>query len=189
MKTDTKGNQRQDDKNFQNTASGKQGQLKTASPTAHPFTENAEPDYADDLSTEEIGSGSDHQKPSDADPQKLKVRNSDVQDSDKDSNPYDSENLDNESDSGSKDITEKDIEEDLINNDPSEGFETDIDALQSDETQNSGFETIEPDHDNPVNKEFEIGELGNEELKEDERVRDETDNGAVHNYRPSQRKF
>ncbi|MBW1655921.1 hypothetical protein K6T82_03455 [Flavobacterium sp. 17A] len=189
MKTDTKENERQDDKNFQNTALGKQGQQKTASPDAHPFTENAEPDYADDLSTEEIGSSSDQQKPSDAEQQKLKVRNSDVQDSDKDSNPYDSENLDNESDSGSKDITEKDIEEDLINNDPSEGFETDIDAPQSDETQNGGFETIEPDHDNPVNKEFEIGELGNEELKEDERVRDETDNGAVHNYRPSQRKF
>lgn len=188
MKTDKKENERRNDKNFQNTASGKQGQQKNTSPAAHPFTENAEPDYKDDLKTEEIKS-SDYQKSSGAEQQKSKVRNSDPQNSEEDSNPYDSENLDNEPDSGSKDITEKDIEEDLINNDPSEGFETDIDAPQSAETQNGGFETIEPDHDNPVNKEFEIGELSNQELKEVERVRDEKANGAVHNYRPSQRKF
>lgn len=101
---------------------------------------------------------------------------------------YDSENLDNESDSKSKDITEQDIELDLINYDPSEGFETDITA-EGDKTESGTFETIEPDQDNPVNKEFEIGELGNEELKEDEITRDETGNGALRNNKPSQRKF
>lgn len=83
------------------------------------------------------------------------------QGSDPNSNPYDSENLDNESDSESKDITEKDIEEDLINNDPSEGFETDLDTPKSNEAESSPFETIQPDKDNPVHKEFEIGHLGN----------------------------
>lgn len=109
--------------------------------------------------------------------------------SDENSNPYDSENLDNESDSASKDITEKDIEEDLIENDPSEGFETDIDTPASDETESDKFQTIEPGQDNPVQKEFEIGGLGNEELKEDELTRDEKGGGALHNYKPSQRKF
>jgi hypothetical protein len=104
-------------------------------------------------------------------------------------NPYDSENLDQESDSQSKDITEKDIEEDLIENDPSEGFETDIDTQKSNKTESDAFETIEPDQDNPVKKEFEIGELGNEELKEDELTRDATDGGAPGSYKPSQRKF
>ncbi|WP_338839722.1 hypothetical protein [Flavobacterium ginsenosidimutans] len=54
MKTDTKENDRQDDENFQNTDSGKQGQQKTASPAAHLFTDNAQPDYQDDLSMQEI---------------------------------------------------------------------------------------------------------------------------------------
>lgn len=103
-------------------------------------------------------------------------------------NPYDSEDLDNESDSGSKDITEKDIEKDLIQNDPSEGFETDIDTQKSDEQQNDAFETIQPDDDNPVNREFEIGQLGNEELKEDELARDESD-GPARFHKPSERKF
>lgn len=115
--------------------------------------------------------------------------NTDPQNSDPDSNPYDSENLDNESDSESKDITEKDIEEDLIHNDPSEGFETDIDTHKSYEAESEPFETIEPDQDNPVNREFEIGELGNEELKKDELTRDETGHGASRNTKPSQRKF
>jgi len=159
MNADKKENYGQDDKNFQNADSGNKVQQKTSSPASHPFTDNAEPDYGNDLSTNEI------------------------------SNPYDSENLDNESDSESKDITEKDIEEDLINNDPSEGFETDIDTSGSDDPENGGFETIETDQDNPVNKEFEIGELGNEELKEDEITRDETGRGAHGNYKPSQRKF
>ena len=98
--------------------------------------------------------------------------NTHPQSSDKDSNRYDSENLDQESGSDSKDITEQDIEKDLIENDPSEGFETDLDTKK----------------DNPVNKEFEIGHLGNEELKEDELNRDESRHGGYNN-KPSQRKF
>ncbi|TDO97102.1 hypothetical protein [Flavobacterium sp. 245] len=109
--------------------------------------------------------------------------------SDENSNPYDSENLDHESGSASKDITEKDIEKDLIENDPSEGFETDIDTHKGDEEESASFQTIEPDQDNPVNREFEIGELGNEELKEDELTRDESRHGALYNNKPSQRKF
>jgi hypothetical protein len=105
------------------------------------------------------------------------------------SNPYDSENLDNESDTESKDITEKDIEEDLKNNDPSEGFETDIETPGNDAAQSDSFDTIERDQDNPVNREFEIGKLGNEELKEDERSRDKTSDDAVHFHKPSERKF
>ena len=58
----------------------------------------------------------------DRDLQNLQQKNTD-----QNSNPYDSENLDNESDSELKDITEQDIENDLKNNDPSEGFETEID--------------------------------------------------------------
>lgn len=111
------------------------------------------------------------------------------QDGDPKSNSYDSENLDNESGAESKDITEKDIEEDLKNNDPSEGFETQIDTSDSDDTENSSFETIEPDQDNPVKKEFEIGNLSNDKLKEDEQNRDEKVNGAVHFNKPSERKF
>lgn len=115
--------------------------------------------------------------------------NTDLKSTGPKSNPYDSENLDHESDSASKDITEKDIEEDLIENDPSEGFETDIDTPASNEAESDKFQTIEPGQDNPVQKEFEIGGLGNEELKEDELTRDETGDGALHNYKPSQRKF
>nr|WP_294924408.1 hypothetical protein [uncultured Flavobacterium sp.] len=105
------------------------------------------------------------------------------------SNPYDSENLDNESESDSKDITEKDIEENLLHNDPSEGFETEVDTHKSYETESDHFETIDPEKDNPVQKEFEIGELGNEELKDDELARDESRHGATRNTKPSQRKF
>lgn len=104
-------------------------------------------------------------------------------------NPYDSENLDNESDSDSKDITEHDIQEDLIENDSSEGLETDIDKPRSGNQDSDAFETIGSDQENPVNKEFEVGELGNEELKEDERTRNETHNGAVQFSKPSERKF
>jgi len=105
------------------------------------------------------------------------------------SNPNDSENLDNELGSESKDITEKDIKKNLIDNDPSKGFETDIDKSQSNEDENDTFEMTGSDKDNPVNKEFEIGQLGNEELKDDELKRDETDSDAVHFNKPSQRKF
>ena len=115
--------------------------------------------------------------------------NTDPHSSDPESNPYDSENLDHESGSASKDITEKDIEEDLIHNDPSEGFETDIDTPGSDKAESDPFKTIEPDQNNPVYKEFEVGELGNEELKEDEHARDESRHGATRNTKPSQRKF
>ena len=183
MNSDTPENYGQDDKNFQNADTGNKGQQKASSPKDHPFTENAEPDYGNDLSTEEISRESGHH-----DMQDSKIPNSEEQSIDPNGNPYDSENLDNESDSGSKDITEQDIEEDLINNDPSEGFETEIDASQSNEAEYDSFKTIEPDLDNPVNKEFEIGELGNEDLQEDERARDETGNAAYHN-KPSQRKF
>lgn len=112
----------------------------------------------------------------------------DEQNSDPNSNPYDSENLDHESGSESKDITEKDIEKDLIENDPSEGFETDMDTQKSNEAKSDSFETIEASQDNPVNREFEIGELGNEELKKDELTRDESRHGAYNN-KPSERKF
>jgi len=118
-----------------------------------------------------------------------KISNSDPKSTDLNSNPYDSENLDNESDSESKDITEQDIEEDLRENDPSEGFETEIDTQKSDEAESSSFKTIESDQDNPVNKEFEIGKIGNEELKEDELTRNETGSSTLHNNKPSQRKF
>jgi hypothetical protein len=158
MNSDTPENYGQDDKNFQNADTGKQGQQKTTS-TGHTFTENSEPDYGNDLSTDDIG------------------------------NPYDSENLDNESGSESKDITEQDTQEELRNNDPSEGVETDIDISGSDAAESDSFKTIESDKDNPVNKEFEIGELGNEELREDERARDATDGVAPGNFKPSQRKF
>jgi hypothetical protein len=111
------------------------------------------------------------------------------QNSDPNSSPYDSENLDNESDSESKDITEKDIEKDLIENDPSEGFETDMDRPGNNKDQSGPSDIIETDQDNPLSKEFEIGKLSNEDLKEDERAKDETSNSAVHFNRPSERKF
>lgn len=132
----TKQNNPQDEKNFQNPHKGSKGQQK-ASPSSHPITGNAGPDYADDLSLEE------------------------------NSSPYDSENLDKESGPQPKDITGKDIENDFLENDPSEGFETDIDTQNSSEAQSGSFEIIEPDQNNPVSREFEIGQLGNEELKED----------------------
>jgi hypothetical protein len=51
------------------------------------------------------------------------------------------------------------------------------------------FETIAPEKDNPVQREFEIRHPGREELKEDEITREETGNGAPGNTKPSQRKF
>ena len=184
MNSRTRENKGQDDKNFQNAYKGNKGQQKTSSPSAHPITDNAEPDYGDDLTTQETSSESNHKNRSGQGQQDRQISSSGSKSSDPDSNRYDSENLDHESDSESKDITQKEIEEDLIHNDPSEGFETDIDTAESE-----SFETIEPGQDNPVHKEFEIGELGNEELREDELTRDETGNSAVHNYKPSQRKF
>ncbi|CAM3554043.1 hypothetical protein [Flavobacterium chungbukense] len=64
-----------------------------------------------------------------------------------------------------------------------------MDTQNSDEAQNDSFETIAPEKDNPVRKEFEIGVLGNDELKEDERARDESTYGAPRNTKPSGRKF
>jgi len=69
------------------------------------------------------------------------------------------------------------------------GFETDIDSQKSNETESDPFETIAPEKENPVEREFEIGQLGNQELKEDELTRDETDQSAPGNTKPSQRKF
>ena len=88
-----------------------------------------------------------------------------------------------------KDITGKFIEKDLIENAPSEGFETDIDTQKSDKAENDSFETIAPEKDNPARREFEIGQLGREELQEDELKRDASHNGATGNTKPSQRKF
>jgi hypothetical protein len=45
---------------------------------------------------------------------------------------------------------------------------------KSDETENDPFKTIAPEKDNPARKEFEIRPPGNQELKEDERARDES---------------
>ena len=43
-----------------------------------------------------------------------------------------------------------------------------MDTQKSDEAENDSFETIPPEKDNPVQREFEIGQLGNNELQEDE---------------------
>jgi hypothetical protein len=83
----------------------------------------------------------------------------------------------------------KDIEKDLIENDPSKGFKTDMDTKKTNETENNSFETIEPEKDNPVRKEFEIGQLGNKELQEDEMTRDETANGSPDNQKPPSENF
>jgi hypothetical protein len=63
-----------------------------------------------------------------------------------------------------------------------------MDTQKSDKAQSDTFEIIEPAKDNPVKREFELGNLGHEELQEDERTRDET-GGAPGNIKPSQRKF
>lgn len=60
---------------------------------------------------------------------------------------------------------------------------------KSDEAENDSFETIAPEKDNPVRKEFEIGQLGNRELQEDKLTRDETGDGKLHSTKPSQQKF
>ncbi|WKL48976.1 hypothetical protein Q1W71_04135 [Flavobacterium pectinovorum] len=64
-----------------------------------------------------------------------------------------------------------------------------MDTHKSDEAESVSFETIAPEKDNPVRREFEIGKLGNQELKENEITRDETGNGSPGNTKPSQRKF
>jgi len=81
--------------------------------------------------------------------------------------PYDPQHPYKEPQSGPKDIRGKDIEKDLIENDPSKGYQTDIDTNKGDEAENDFFETIAHEKDKTVNREFEIGQLGNEQLRED----------------------
>lgn len=64
-----------------------------------------------------------------------------------------------------------------------------MDTQRNNESESNPFETNQPEKDNPVHKEFEIGHLGNEQLKEDEQARDESGNDASRNTKPSQRKF
>ena len=65
----------------------------------------------------------------------------------------------------------------------------DIDTQKSNEAQNDSFESIAPEKDNPVRKEFEIRKLGNQELKEDELTLNETGQFAPGYAKPSERKF
>lgn len=50
------------------------------------------------------------------------------------------------------------------------GSQTDMNTKKSNEAQNTSFETIEPEK-NPVSREFKIGQLGNEELKDDDHAK------------------
>jgi len=54
-----------------------------------------------------------------------------------------------------------------------------MDTEKNNEAENDCFETIEPDQNNPVKREFEIGQLGREDLKEDELTRDDTGRSAT----------
>ena len=83
----------------------------------------------------------------------------------------------------------KDIEKYLIENDPLKGFERDMNTQKNNEAQNDSFETIEPDQDIHARREFEIGQLGNEELQGDDCTRDETAHRAKSNNKPSQENF
>jgi hypothetical protein len=56
-----------------------------------------------------------------------------------------------------------------------------MDTQKSNEDENDSFETIEPEKDNPAQRELEIGELGNEELEEDELASNDTGDGKLHN--------
>jgi len=103
--------------------------------------------------------------------------------------PYDPQNPYKEPQSGPEDITVKDIEKDLIDNDPSKGSQTDIDIQDSDEAKNDSFETIAPEEDNPVEREFEIGQLESDELQEDEITRNEPGQSTTGNAKPSKRNF
>ena len=69
------------------------------------------------------------------------------------------------------------------------GLETDFDTQKSDEAENNSFQTIAHEKDNPVNSEFEIGQLGNEELMEDECAMDESRHSTPGHNKPSQRNF
>ncbi|KRB58529.1 hypothetical protein [Flavobacterium sp. Root186] len=83
----------------------------------------------------------------------------------------------------------KNIEKDLTENDSPEGSQTNIDTKKNNEDENDSFETIAPEKDNPVRKEFEIRKLGNQELKEDELTLNETGQFAPGYAKPSERKF
>ncbi|WP_291143424.1 hypothetical protein [Flavobacterium sp. UBA7680] len=48
------------------------------------------------------------------------------------------------------------------------GSQTDMDTKKNNQDENDSFETIAPEKDNAVKREFEFGQLGNDELKEDE---------------------
>jgi hypothetical protein len=98
----------------------------------------------------------------------------------KTSSPYDPQTPCKEPDSGPKDITGKNIEKDLIDNDTPEGSQTDMDTQKSNEAESEQFETIAPEKDNPVRREFKIGQLGREEIQEDELTRDESRDGKLH---------
>ncbi|MNR53881.1 hypothetical protein D3C85_1739670 [compost metagenome] len=64
-----------------------------------------------------------------------------------------------------------------------------MDTEKSDEAQSDSFETIAPEKDNQVQREFEIRKLGNQELKEDELTLNETGQFAPGYAKPSERKF
>jgi len=55
-----------------------------------------------------------------------------------------------------------------------------MDTKKNNEAENDCFETIAPEKDNPVRREFETGQLGREELQEDELTRDESRDGKLH---------
>ncbi|OIV40579.1 hypothetical protein BKM63_17055 [Flavobacterium johnsoniae] len=82
----------------------------------------------------------------------------------------------------------KDIEKDLIGNDPREGSQTDRNTQKSNEAESDKFQTIAPEKDNPVEREFEIREPENDEFHQDELTKDETD-GTSGNTKSSQRNF
>lgn len=64
-----------------------------------------------------------------------------------------------------------------------------MDTQKSDEAKSNTFETTAPEKENPVKREFEIGQLSQEELQEDEITRNETGHSAPDSTKPSQRKF
>ncbi|QDW21080.1 hypothetical protein [Flavobacterium sp. KBS0721] len=64
-----------------------------------------------------------------------------------------------------------------------------MDTEKSDEAEKDCFETIAPEKDNHVKKEFEIGHLNNEELQEDESTGNETGHSAPGNTKSSRRRY
>jgi len=72
---------------------------------------------------------------------------------------------------------------------PLKGSQTDRNTQKNNQDENDFFETTAPEKDNRVRKEFEIRELGNDELKEDELARYASLDGAPRNNKLSERKF